>query len=311
MRMLIRESVAVAGLTAVALAGAMGIAGAATHPEASPMRSSAGDGRAAQAAAHPPFATRAESLRLARRLLAKAVLPPGTRRFRGRKPPAGLREPAEVPSSDHLVDAHRIFTERRSMPRTIAFLNHHHPAGWSSQGTGESYTIKHGRKIITEEDFTYAPRQIRPAFNEIQMLVEVVPGHHHHALTRVDLQVIWYPRRSAAEYLVARHFRAVRIDEWIYGQHARHVRRTFRQRAIIDKLTRVLNEQPASPGGVWSCPIVVRTYRLTFTPAKGHQRAVVDADGCPPEYGISIGGHAQPALAANGKIERIANRLLP
>jgi len=309
-RKLIRESVAVAGLAAVALAGAMGIAGAATHSDAGSVLSAAGDGRAPRAAAHAPFATRAESRRLARRLLAKVVMPPGTRRFRGRRVPAALRWPADEPSSDHIVDVHRIFAERRSMRRTMAFLNHHHPAGWSSQGTGESYIIKNGKKIITEEDITYTPRHLRPAFNEIQMLVEVVPGHHGHALARVDVQVIWYPRRSAAEYLVARHFRAVRIDEWIYGSHVRHVRRTFRQRAIIDKLTRVLNHLPASPGGVWSCPIVVRTYRLTFKPVKGHRDAIVDADGCPPEYGISIAGHAQPALYANGKIERIARRLL-
>jgi len=309
-RKLIRESVAIAGLAAVALAGAMGIAGAAMHSDAGSTLSPAGDGRVPQAAAHAPFATRAESLRLARRLLAKVVLPPGTRRFRGRKIPAALRWPAERPSSDHLVDVHRIFTERRSMQRTMAFLTHHHPAGWASQGTGESYIVKNGKKIITEEDISYAPRHIRPAFNEIQMLVEVVPGHHGHALARVDVQVIWYPRRSAAEYLVARHFRAVRIDEWIYGRHVRHVRRTFRQRAIIDKLARVLNHLPASPGGVWSCPIVVRTYRLTFQPVKGHPGAIVDADGCPPEYGISIGGHAQPALFATGRIERIARRLL-
>lgn len=307
---LIRDSVAVAGLTAVALAGAIGIAGAATQSEAGPTLASMGDGRQAHGAPHVPFSTRAESLRLARRLLAKVVLPPGTHRFRGRKLPAALRSPAEEPSSDHIVDVHRVFTERRSMRRTIAFLNHHHPAGWTSQGSGDSYTIDHGREIITEEYIAYAPRHIRPAFNEIQMLVEVVPGHHRHAISRVDIQVIWYPRRSAAEYLVARHFRAVRIDEWRYGNRVRHVRRTFRQRAIIDKLTRVLNDLPASPGGVWSCPIVLRTYQLTFEPVKGQRRAVVQADGCPPEYGISISGRAQPPLAANGKIEAIARRLL-
>jgi hypothetical protein len=306
---LIRESVAVAGLAAVALAGAMGIAGAATQSDAGPTLPSMADGRPAQAASHAPFATRAESLRLARRLLAKVALPPGTHRFRGGKLPAALSGPAEKPSSDHLVDVHRVFAERRSMRRTIAFLNHHRPAGWSSEGTGEAYTIDHGKKIITEEDVSYAPKHTAPAFNEIQLLVEVVPGHHGHALTRVDAQVIWYPRRSAAEYLIAKHFRAVRIDEWVYGTHARHVKRTFRQRAIIDKLARVLNSLPASSGGVWSCPLITRTYQLTFKPVKGKPGAVVQADGC-AAYGISIAGHAQPALAESGKIEEIARNLL-
>lgn len=307
---LIRKSVAVAGLAVLALAGAIGIAVAATQSDVGPMLPSAGEEHSAQAAAHAPFATRAESLRLARRLLAMAVLPPGTRRFRGRKLPAALRQPSEEQSSDHIVDVHRVFTERGSMRRTIAFLNHHHPARWSSQGTGQAYDRVHGREILTEEDITYAPRHTPSAFNEIQMLVEVVPGQHGHALSRVDVQVIWYPRRSTAEYLVARHFRAVRIDEWIYGSHVRHGRRTFRQRAIIDKLTRVLNGLPASPGGVWSCPLIGQTYKLTFKPVKGRPGAIVEASGCPPEYGISIGGHAQPSLTANGKIEEIARMLM-
>lgn len=304
----IHQSLAAIGLAALALAGAAGVAGAA-QPGRGSTRPTAADGRVSEAV-RVPFATRAESLKLARKLLAKAVLPHGTRRFHGRKVPASLSGPAEEPSSDHLVDAHRLYTERRSMDRTVAFLRHHRPAGWSFGGTGEAYSLDHGKKVITEEDLTFTPRHIGAAFNEIQMLVEVVPGQHGHALVRVDVQVIWYPPRSPAEHLVARHFRAVRVDEWIYGTRVRHIRRTFQQRAIIDKLTRVLNGLPASPGGTWSCPMYDQTYQLTFMPVKGQAGATVGADGCPPEYSVSVGHHEQPALAANGKIEEIADTLL-
>jgi hypothetical protein len=291
----------------VALAGTAGIAGASAPPgpDAAPRPADSGQARPAR----PPFATRAESLRLARRLLARAVLPPGTHRFRGRKVPSGLRWPAGEPSATDQVDVHRVFTERRSMRGAIAFLEHHWPAGWSSDGTGDTYTIAHGKKVITEESVAYAPRHIRPAFSAIQLLVEVVPGRHGHALSRVDVQVIWYPRRSAAEYLIARHYRAVRIDEWIYGTQVRHVRRTFRQRAIIDKLTRVVNSVPASPGGVWHCPLITRTYQFTFKPVTGRPDAVLKADGC-GGYQITIGDRSQPALAENGKIEVIARNLM-
>ncbi|HWF81410.1 MAG TPA: hypothetical protein VN695_12575 [Streptosporangiaceae bacterium] len=202
---LIRESVAVAGLAGLALAGAVGIAGAATQSGAGATLRSADGGQARPA--RPPFATRAESLRLARELLAKAVLPSGTHRFRGRKLPAALASPADEPSSSHLVDSHRVFTERRSMVVVAAFLRHHHPAGWALDGTGGGYQTVHGKPVLT-----------------------------------------------------------------------------FRQRAIIDKLTRVLNGLPASPGGVAHCPVMLRVYYLTFEPVKGQ--------------------------AASGKIEKIADHLL-
>jgi hypothetical protein len=305
---LIHRSAAAFGLAALAVASAVGVAAAATQSAGAATRQLAAGGQAGRAG-HVPFATRAESVRLARRLLAKVVLPPGTRRFHGRRLPADLRSPAEEPLSDHLVDVHRVFTEGRSMGGTIAFLDHHHPAGWSNAGTGEAYNIDHGKKIITEEDVEYAPAHIGAAFSEIEMVVEVVPGHHGHALSRADVQVIWYPRRSVAEHLIARHFRAVRIDAWIYGKGLRHVKRTFRQRAIIDKLTRVLNALPASPGGVVSCPAIATIYELTFKPVNGGAGATVTADGC-FSYGISVGGHQQPALVDNGKIERIADHLM-
>jgi hypothetical protein len=57
------------------------------------------------------------------------------------------------------------------------------------------------------------------------------------------------------------------------------VKRTFRQRAIIDKLTTVLNPRPT-------------------------------ALGSPPSYAISIGNHSEPTLLDNGTIEKIADKLL-
>lgn len=66
--------------------------------------------------------------------------------------------------------------------------------------------------------------------------------------------------------------------------HSDHVKRTFRQQAIIDKLARV--------------------------PVNGWPGAVVMAYVCPPGYAISIGRHGEPAVVDNGKIDRIAEELL-
>lgn len=238
----VRRSLAVVGAAALVF----GVAADVTVADASPAGGHSG---------RAPFATRAESLRLARKLLAKAVLPPGARRFNGRKLPAALTAPPQETAATPLVDAHRVFTERSSMRRTARFLAHH------------------------------------------------------------DIEVVWYRHKPASDYLVARHFRAVRINDFGNGPHSPHRARTFRQRAIIDKLTRVLNADPVAPGGFWNCPEYGpsndgRTVRLIFVPVKGRPGAVVTAYFCPPGYEMSIGGHSQPTLAGNGKIEKIADKLL-
>jgi hypothetical protein len=294
----IRRSLAVVGVAALALVVAADMAAAAAT-------SAGGHDRRA------PFATRAESLRLARRLLSKAVLPPGTRRLHGRKLPAGLSGPPQRPAATPQIDVHRLLRERWSMRRTANFLNHHHPPAWSYDGSGSSSQIVHGNKVITEADFEYVPRHIGAAFSEVEMLVTVAPARHGHALIRVDVQVVWYRHKPADAYLAARNFRAVRIDDYGNGPHSRHIERTFRQRAIIDKLTRVLNAEPVAPGGTWFCPLFGGpTVKLTFKPVKGRQGAVVTGYICPPGYHLSIGGHSRPALVDNGKIEKIADKLL-
>lgn len=287
-RILIRRSMAVAGAAALVF----GVAADVTVADA---QSAGGhSGRA-------PFATCGESLRLARKLLAKAVLPPGIRRFHGRKLPAALSAPPEETAATPLIDAHRVFTERWSMSRTARFLNLHHPVGWSYFDTGSGSD----NAFTTNEYVILTPRHLGAAFSQIEMLVNVAPGRHGHSLVRVDIQVVWYQHKSASDYLIARHFRAVRVDDSGDGPHSRHRAHTFRQRAIIDKLTRVLNADPVAPGGFWSCPMYGPWYdgltvRLTFEPVKGKRRAVVRAYICPPGYGMSIGRRSQATLADNG-----------
>jgi len=293
------SGLAVVGLAALALVGASG-----------PTAASPREGEAARQApasaqqGEPPFATRAEARRLGRRFLAIAVLPPGTRRFTGKHVPADLRHPVETIAASSYLDVHRIFTADRPMRAVIRFLDRHHPEGMTRTGSGEF--TDHWR---VEKEVDYTPRHTPAAYEEIDLLVEVVAGRHGHAGIRTDAQLVWYPPRSAAEHLDADHFKSVTIRAVIYGTGVGHERRTFRQHAIISKLARVLNSAPASPGGWMSCPAIWETYTLTFTPVKGEPGATVQVPGC-FQYGITVGGHAEPALADTGKVEKIANNLL-
>jgi hypothetical protein len=293
------SGLAVVGLAALLLVGASGPTSASAQQTegARPASVSARPGE-------PPSATRAGARRLGRRFLALAVLPPGTRPFKGKKAPDGLGQPVETIAATSYTDVHKIFIADRSMRAVLRFLNHHHPRGMTETGSGE---VTENWRVIKEVD--YSPRHLPPAYKEIDLLVEVVRGHHGHAGIRTDAELVWYPPRSAAEHLTPGHFKSVTINAVIYGTGVSHEQRTFRQRAIIDKLARVLNSAPASPGGWESCPVILESYTLTFTPVKGKAGATVQVPGCFQLY-VTVGGHAQPALADTGKIEEIAHNLL-
>ena len=296
------------GLAVVGLAGMLLIGGANAAPGAAVTARLTSASTRADSRGEPPFATRAESRRLARRLLGRAVLPPGSRRFHGKAPyPLGRSTPQISAFSS--VDLHKIFVERGSMRRTYAFLRKHHLAGWKLDGTGYGFRTVGGKQVRTEEEVSYTPERLPAADSSIVMDFQVVPGRHGHALTEVDVQVIYYPRRSAAEHLTARDFRAVTVEQRSVDPHVRNVTRTFRQRAIVDRLTRVLNSRPASPGGLVNCPAIRVTWELRFRPVNGQPAATVWIDGC-YAYAISVGGHSQPALSDNGNLERIATSLL-
>lgn len=163
--------------------------------------------------------------------------------------------------------------------------------------------------MLVEKDVAYWLRKFGPQYSAIEMDVVVVPGHHGHAFLRADVQVVWFPPRSATEHLVASDFKSVTIHEERLGKKVQHARRTFKQQAIIAKLTRVLNHEHASPGGFMSCPAEFVTYELVFTPKQGHPKAVINASGC-FQYGITVGTHPQPALVDDGKVESIAKHLM-
>ncbi len=298
------SGLAVVGLVAIALTGcgsqAPGSAASARLSSASAGSSGRGE---------PPSGTKAESRRLARHLLGKAVLPPGSRRFTG-KIPSSLRTTGTVISATSSVDLSKVFADRWSMRRTFAFLKKHHAAGWSQSGVGSSYDTVHGKRVSFLDEVSYAPKRLPVDDDAISMNFEVVSFGHGHALVREDVQVIWYPARSLAEHLVPRDIRSVTIIGRYLNPHSYSVKRTFRQQAIIGKLARLLNSQPASPGGWVSCPAVRVQYELRFLPTAGHAETTIYAGGC-FQYLITVGGHSQPPLVDNGGIEKISNRLLP
>jgi hypothetical protein len=302
------SGLAVVGLAAIALVSAA--AAQAVQPgsaQAGPVRPASAAARGEQG--EPPAGTRAESRRLARRLLARAVLPRGARVYRGRQVPGGLRGPGTLIVATASVDVHADFTESQSMNAAIAYLSRHHPAGMSAQGTGETYRTDHGHQVALEKNITYVPDHLGRAYFAVQLVVEVAPGKNGHSLSRADVQVTWFPRRPAAEHVVAKDVRAVRIDAFLAGgQPLSGTQRTFRQRAIIDKVARIYDAVPGSPGGWESCPVITETYAITFEPVAGDPEVSAVVPGC-FSYLVTVSGHPEPSLFDNGSLEKIAHSL--
>jgi hypothetical protein len=254
----------------------------------------------------PPTGTRAAALRLAGRLIAEDVLPPGRRRLPQRPVPPGLRaafgQLAGVKSS---VDVYRLFALPISMRQAAAFLARHAPAGTHNGGTGQ--TARPGG--ITEMDFSYFLNRVTRGISSAALTDTVVPAPHGGSLLRTDAQVTWYPPRSAAEHIDPRDYRAVRIDAEVTVSSPRHLSRTFTARGVIGRLARLLDSLPAYPGGLVPCPLAMVTYQLTFEPVAGQPTIVVDSTGCPGDP-VTAGGATQPALEDSYKLTLLADHIM-
>jgi hypothetical protein len=305
------------GLATLAGAAALMITGCGVADSGQTARDTTGAGGSAAipatstaSAAHPgtaPAGSRGQALRLARKLLAELVRPAGSATLPQRPLPAGLRRPFSTESATSYLDIYRLFSLPVPMRKAEHFLSTHTPAGLKQFGTG-TYSSS-GR--VTTESVTLAARRLPAGISSLQVVETIVPGPGGGtALLRADAQVIWYPDRSPAEFLTVASFRAVRLQApKAFGRGPGTVTRTFTARAVIRRLVRVVDSLPASPGGVFHCPLLTGTYEVTFLPRAGHALAVVSVPGCAADD-VTVGGVTQPALADFGRLTSAVRALL-
>lgn len=254
----------------------------------------------------PLAGSRAESLRIARRLLGQVVLPGGARRLPNHPVPKLLRQPSQRELARTFTDRYRLYALPGSLRSSFRFLNRHFPAGMVREGTGQSG----GRHGVIELDVSFSPKRLPRGIYSVFLVDTVVRGRHGHSVLRVDAQVIWFPARSAAERLHADNYRAVRVAAFIQGtRNVRTVRKTFTSRAVVGKLVRLIDSLPASPGVLASCPAELVSFKVTFLPRAGQSRVVVGRSICTQDD-VSVGGVAQPALSDDGTLAARAGHLL-
>ncbi len=235
--------------------------------------------------------------------------PAGSRAVHPRSLPWPLRRAYLVVGIPTSVDVHGVFWLPLSRPAAVAFLAAHVPAGLSSQGTG----LEGNPGDPSAETVSFALTSPPPGVQYTQLNATVAPGPRGGSLIRVDSQVVWYPPRSAAEYIDPADYRAVALSASLMNPKLHTVSATITSAAIIARLASLLNGLHAVTLGSipMSCPAIDATYQVTFVASShSHPDVVVEPSGCGTDQ-VTVDRQVQPLLwDPNQRLITLEHRLL-
>jgi hypothetical protein len=257
----------------------------------------------------PPVISAAQAQRLVRALLARAQLPPGAQPRPGR-PPAALAQAVEVESGRPSAMLHRLWRVAEPASAAYAFVTKHAPAGMRWIGSGRSGS----RGTVTEQDVTFQLSRLPAGVAAAGVSMTVAPASAPHSaagasVLRADAQVIWYPPRSAAEYVPAT-MHAVTVTATESGQGPSTLTKTVTTPSVVRRLAAMLNGTHAATAGAFiSCPMERASYRVAFAVSpRAHPYLVARATLC-PDTQVTVRGHGQPALVTPPGLLNLLQRL--
>lgn len=299
MRGTVRAAVPVA-LAALLAAGC----GTARPPSAAPGHGLGAGGTSQPAAASGPVTiTRAQAGRLARTLLARAVVPRGAHLLAGQAPAAVSRSPDWAAGSPSF-GLHRIWTVSAPPSSVYSLVSKHVPTGLRWAGSGQS-SAPTG---VTQQFVSYSPGRLPAGVSQAILSMTVAPSGAM-TLLRADVQVIWYPPRSPAEHIPA-GLHVVTVTAWILGPgKPRTVSRTFTSAALAGRLAAMLNEAHAWVGVFVGCPLLVATYKVAFAASRTARPYLVAAGDDCGSVSITVSGRQQPALRTPDGFGQVLMRL--
>jgi len=265
--------------------------------------------QAASAVTGPQAGSRAQAETFARDFMARFVVPPGTRPVRLSPVPLLLRDPWAGPagsSAPGSADLGQLDEVGLAPAATQAFMLTHEPGGADSTGTGQENSPGGVRELYIHLGSRSLPRGI----NDAEAMVLMVPRGAASTLIIIYVHVLWFPSRTAAEYLDAADFGSVTVSAVVYGAKLHRVTRTFRSAADIAALARLFNGLPAAPDTTHTCPSS-NTFQISFDPRTADQAQVVVATyGC-YAANVTSGGIPQPALLDhNNAVAALSARML-
>jgi hypothetical protein len=257
------------------------------------------------AVSRAPVGSRAAALTLARLMLSRLVLPPGSRPAQPSPVPAPLSVPSGGGALPYTVELHRFILVPEPMAIVQSFLLGHMPAGmsWAGTGLGEGTT-----NTVTVPSVSYRPRSLPAGLTDAALETDALPSAGGDTLVRANAGVSWFPPRSAAEQLNAASFRSVTITVVQVIPDKRTVTRRFASPAVIGQLVALADSLPATPNqdvAAMSCLAPIVVYRLDLIPG-----VVIDLDGCGESDAIAVDGKQQPRLFDPDTLIMAARKLL-
>lgn len=249
-----------------------------------------------------PTGSRAEAAELAGRMLSRLRLPAGARRV----PSAPVRPGLLWAGAVKTLDLHEFFEMPQPVTTVADLLASHVPTGMSLSSTSE-LSDPAG---VEDQYVSYTPQRTPTGIYMAQLALSVAPASGR-SIVRADAQVIWYPPRSAAEYIDPARYHALTITVTAYGTRPRTRSMIVTSRAAIADIAAALNRSPVVPVQEANCPALVADYRLAFAVTQQGRPAVVVYATRQPCVGVRIvvGGRVQPPLQDGGKVVGIADRL--
>jgi hypothetical protein len=268
--------------------------------------SATGQAATGPATAGPPVIGTAQAQRLVRALLARAQPPPGATPLAGR-PPAALAHATEVQAGRPEAARHRLWRVAGPASAAYAFEARHVPAGMVWMGSGQgSY-----RGTVTEQSVSYRLRRLPAGVAAAGLSLSVAPDGAGGSVLRADAQVIWYPPRSAAEY-VRPSMHAVTVTATVTGAHPRPriVTRTVTAPSVLARLAAMLNGVHAAVAGAFAnCPVYLASYRIAFAVSRGAAPSLVMQTAMCPDVQVTAGGQRQPALQTPAGLQALLQRI--
>ncbi len=256
----------------------------------------------------PPGGSPAVARKTGRAMLTRLALPPGAR-------PTGTRalRAADQIASPDLVEVTRFYWVPLPEHAADEFFGSHLPAGMAPAGSGSGAAPGSASYF---QSVTYTLRNAPAGIDgQSELLVTLRAGPRGGTVVRADAEVVWYPWRTAAEYLRPADYRSVTVSGSFGsltgpGMTVRRSR-TFTSRAVVARLAAVLDGLRADNPGTVNCPMLLASYRLSFAPAEGGGPTVVTPSSCLGDE-VTVVGRPQPMLfdPNSQKILAVVGRLL-
>ena len=256
-------------------------------------------------ATRAPVGSRAAALMLARQMLARLVVPPGSQAAHPSPVPPPLRFSSAGDASPYTVELHRFILVPEPAATVQSFLLAHVPAGmsWAGDGLATGTT-----NTVTVLSVDYSPRSPASGLTNAELGTAAMPAADGETLIRADASVSWFPPRSSAEQRVAASFRSVTVTATEVFPQSRTATRTVTSPVVIGRLVALADSLPATPYpdvAAMSCAAVGTAYRLEFTPG-----VVIYAGVCGGSDTITVHGKEQPRLWDQGALITAARQLL-